>query len=176
MKTAKDLIIEAFIELLAVNKFEDLYVKDIARQANVSRSTFYLHFIDKFQLMEEVRGQLNDQFLSFYTEPPKMKPVTLEICRHIFTFRSFYSREFSDAVAMHHLSNRLAFRLLDIFHDQDYAIFASSGTIGYLSSWVTGGFQVSPGEAAEKLMKIGFTNWTEMISADVHRENLSQTN
>lgn len=175
MKTAKEQIIEAFIQLLDKKKFEDLYVKDIVRQAEVSRSTFYLHFIDKFQLMAEVRKKLDDQFLSFYTEDTPVKPVPLEICRHIFTYRAFYSREFSDAVAIHHLSNRLSAQLLKVFHDQDYAIFASYGTIGYLSSWVTGGFQVSPGEAAEKLMKIGFTNWAQVITNDINITRLPKT-
>ena len=163
MKTAKDQIIEAFLQLLTNKTFEELYVKDIVQTANVSRSTFYLHFIDKYQLMEEVRNKLNNQFLSFYTEQSGSEAATAEICRHIFRHRSFYSREFSDAVAIHDLSNQLAAHLFRSYRDQDYAIFASYGTIGYLSSWVNAGFIVSPGEAAEKLMKIGFTNWSENI-------------
>ena len=165
MKTAKENIINAFLRLLAVKDIEGLSVKDIVHQAAVSRSTFYLHFTDKYELMEEVRRTLNDRFLSFYnTEQPWDRPVTVHICHHIFNYRVFYTREFSDADAIHKLSNRLAAHLLQTFHDQDYAIFASYGTIGYLSFWVRKGFKVSPGEAAEKLLKIGFTDWTENIS------------
>lgn len=164
MKTAKETIIDSFLQLLADQHFDNLSVKDIVQKAAVSRSTFYLHFTDKYQLMHELRTMLNDRFLSFYTDSHEPTTVTYRICRHIFTYRSFYSREFADAIAIHHLSDQLAIRLQEVFNDQDYAIFASYGTIGYLNSWVNGGFQSSPGEAAEKLMKIGSTDWTGSIS------------
>lgn len=166
MKPAKQQIIDAFLHLLIDKDFDELSVKDIVQQAAISRSTFYLHFADKYELMGEVRRMLNDRFLSFYTaEQTGIQPVTFQICRHIFDYRAFYIREFSDASAIHKLSNRLAAHLLQTYQDQDYAIFASYGTIGYLSFWVREGFQTSPGEAAEKLLKIGFTDWTENISA-----------
>ncbi|QHJ72156.1 TetR/AcrR family transcriptional regulator [Planococcus halotolerans] len=164
MKSAKETIIESLLQLLANRNFDAVSVKDIVQQAEISRSTFYLHFTDKYQLMDEVRKSLNDQFLRFYTETSAVSPVTYQICQHIFFYRSFYSHEFSNAVAIHHLSNELAVRLHEVFNDQDYAIFASYGTIGYLCAWVEDDFRSSPGEAAEKLMKIGFTDWTESIS------------
>ena len=169
MKTAKEQIIEAFLKLLINKNFEDLYVKDIVLEARISRSTFYLHYTDKFQLLEEVRKQLNGQFLKFYTGHSEALSVTDHICRHIFIYQSFYSREFSDAVAIHHLSDQLAVHMLHVYKDSDYAIFASYGTIGYLSAWVNNGFQGSTGEAAEKLMKIGFTNWAESIPLEADK-------
>lgn len=169
MATAKETMIEAFLNLLYGKSFEELTVKDIVLQAKVSRSTFYLHFMDKYELMEDVRKTLNDQFLSFYTDQMWPAPVTACICRHVFMYRSFYSREFSDANATYHLSNRLTICLFQAFQDQDYAIFASYGTIGYLSSWVREGFNSSPGEAAEKLMKIGATNWARILLPEVDR-------
>lgn len=164
MQTAREMIIESFLELLANQHFDEISVKDIVQKAEVSRSTFYLHFTDKYQLMTDVRTKLNNQFLVFYIESLQKTPVTYEICCHVFTYRSFYRQEFSTANAIQSLSNQLAVRLLEIFNDPDYAIFAGYGTIGYLSVWVKDDFLVSPGEAAEKLMKIGLTDWTENLS------------
>ncbi|MCM3611807.1 TetR/AcrR family transcriptional regulator [Planococcus sp. MERTA32b] len=164
MQTAKEMIIESFLKLLAKQHFDEISVKDIVQKAAVSRSTFYLHFTDKYQLMTEVRTTLNGQFLSFYTDSLQETTVTYAICRHVFIYRSFYRQEFSDANAIQNLSNQLAARLLEVFNDPDYAIFAGYGTIGYLSVWVKDDFLASPGEAAEKLMKIGFTDWTENLS------------
>lgn len=164
MQTAREMIIESFIELLEKQHFDEVSVKGIVQKAEVSRSTFYLHFTDKYHLMEELRKKLNDEFLEFYTDRTHAVPATYRICLHIFAYRSFYRREFSDAINIQNLSNQLTGRLLQVFKNRDYAIFASYGTIGYLSSWVKNDFELSPGEAAEKLMKIGTTDWTESIT------------
>lgn len=164
IKTAKQIIVEAFLQLLGQEDFERLSVKEIVVHAGVSRSTFYLHFEDKYHLLEEVRASLNNSFLLFYTEAGLSETSTVErLCQHIFRYRSFYSHEFADHAAAHDLADRLARRLAHVFDDEDYAIFASHGTIGFLSKWVREGFVTSPSEAAEKLLKIGFTDWTERI-------------
>lgn len=163
LKIGKETIIEAFLQLLHEKSFEELSVKEIIQKAGFSRSTFYLHFADKYELMEEVRRMLNGQFLSFYEMEFNSwgKPMTHHLCEHIFKFRSFYELEFADTNAIRKLSNKLAAHLIHVFNDEDYAIFASYGTIGYLTFWVKNGFIISPAEAAEKLLKIGFTNWTK---------------
>jgi AcrR family transcriptional regulator len=165
LSNAKETIIEAFLQLLNHKKFEDLSVKEIIQKAGFSRSTFYLNFVDKYELMDEVRGMLNSKLLSFYVMVFNQfdKPITYYLCEHIFKYRSFYEVEFSDANFIRKLSNDLAIHLQKAFHDTDYAIFSSYGTIGFLSFWVKDGFVMSPAEAAEKLLKIGVTNWTEVI-------------
>lgn len=72
-------------------------------------------------------------------------------------------------MAIHQLSDQLAAHMHQVYKDPDYAIFASYGTIGYLSAWVNSDFQKSPSEAAEKLMKIGFTNWTENLTFEENK-------
>ncbi|MGE7090553.1 TetR/AcrR family transcriptional regulator [Lysinibacillus sp. NPDC048646] len=177
MKTAKETIIEVFLKLLNEKNFEELTVKEIVQKARISRSTFYLHFADKYELMEEVRKTLNDRFLSFYQHGQSNweKPIPLHLCEHIIKYRSFYEMEFEDSNATRKLSNKLTVYLLQAFGDQDYAIFASYGTIGYLSFWVKDGFAISPAEAAEKLLKIGLTNWSKEVELEVFLNN-NETN
>ena len=167
LKTAKEVIVEAFLQLLHERSFKELSVKEIVHKAGVSRSTFYLHFTDTFELLEEVRKTLNNRFLSFYQldVSNQEKPITLYLCEHIFKYRSFYKVEFATADTIQKLSNKLAALLEQVFGDQDYAIFASYGTIGYLSFWVKDGFVISPAEAAEKLLKIGITNWSKALDS-----------
>ncbi len=104
-------------------------------------------------------------FLSFYQQRQLQweKPIPLHLCEHIIKYRSFYEVEFEDSNAMRKLSNKLTVHLMQVFGDQDYAIFASYGTNGYLSFWVKDGFTISPAEAAEKLLKIGLTNWSKEL-------------
>jgi AcrR family transcriptional regulator len=52
LKTQKA-IIGAFIQLLAEKEFEDITINEIADRADVSRGTVYLHYIDKFDLLDK---------------------------------------------------------------------------------------------------------------------------
>ncbi|MFC4713460.1 TetR/AcrR family transcriptional regulator [Planococcus dechangensis] len=159
MTSAKKTIMEAFLNMLSERNFEELSVKDIANFAGVSRSTFYLHFTDKFELMEELRHNLNGRLLQMYAEDSPAEAINLKVCRHIFSYRSFYRQEFSDANRIHELTSRLADQVQSVFGDEDMAVFAGWGTIGYLAAWVKGGFVMGPGEAADKLMKIISADW-----------------
>ena len=44
---------DAFVYLIAERGFEALSVTDITQQAEINRSTFYLHYRDKFDLLEQ---------------------------------------------------------------------------------------------------------------------------
>ncbi|MFP8783171.1 TetR/AcrR family transcriptional regulator [Planococcus plakortidis] len=171
MITAKQTITETFIHLLAEQDFEEVSVKDIVAYAGISRSTFYLHFTDKYELMDAVRSQLNGRLLQIYAEPSDAETINLKICRHVFRYRSFYRQEFSDAGRIHELTSRFACQLDHVFGDEDLAVFAGWGTIGYLVSWVKGGFMMSPQEASDKLMKIVFADWTANLAETRERSS-----
>ncbi|QQO10975.1 TetR/AcrR family transcriptional regulator [Breznakiella homolactica] len=53
---------QALVNLLEENSFQKITVNDICREALVSRSTFYVHFYDKYKLLryclDEIRKQL----------------------------------------------------------------------------------------------------------------------
>jgi AcrR family transcriptional regulator len=54
VKRTRKLIVEAFISLMAEKSFHAISVQDIAERATVNRATFYLHFEDKYALMDWV--------------------------------------------------------------------------------------------------------------------------
>ncbi|NQX45814.1 TetR/AcrR family transcriptional regulator [Paenibacillus tritici] len=49
----RDAIFKAFISLMAEKNFEQITVNEIAERANVSRGTIYLHFVDKYDLLNQ---------------------------------------------------------------------------------------------------------------------------
>ena len=51
LRTRK-LIMDSFIDLSWKKEFKDITVKDITTKAMINRSTFYYHFIDKYDLLE----------------------------------------------------------------------------------------------------------------------------
>lgn len=55
--TKKD-IRKTFIDLLNTKGFENLTVSDIARGSKINRGTFYLHYVDKYDLMEKLEMEV----------------------------------------------------------------------------------------------------------------------
>jgi AcrR family transcriptional regulator len=60
-KRTRQLLAEAFRDLMGVQEFGSITVQDIARKATVNRATFYAHFDDKFALLDWI---IRDQFRS----------------------------------------------------------------------------------------------------------------
>ena len=61
---SKKALMRAMRSLLRKRSFQKITVNDLCREAKVSRSTFYVHFEDKYELMcfmlEEFRKQMED--------------------------------------------------------------------------------------------------------------------
>ena len=53
---------QALLSLMGEKSFDIITVKDIVYRSNHSRSTFYLHYRDKYQLLEEIESELISGF------------------------------------------------------------------------------------------------------------------
>lgn len=54
----KDKIRQAFWELYKIHKIEKITVKDIAEGCQIHRATFYLHYSDVYEILEEIEEKL----------------------------------------------------------------------------------------------------------------------
>ena len=54
----RQFIMEAFTKLLEKEPFDKISINEIADLANINRSTFYLHFVDKYALLDEYIDEL----------------------------------------------------------------------------------------------------------------------
>lgn len=52
VKRTRQLIIDAFLNLISKKDFKDITVKDITSEATINRATFYAHFQDKYELFD----------------------------------------------------------------------------------------------------------------------------
>ncbi|PGL71026.1 TetR/AcrR family transcriptional regulator [Bacillus sp. AFS055030] len=50
----RQLIIDAFNQLISTKNFDQISVKDITAVATINRATFYTHFVDKYVLLDVV--------------------------------------------------------------------------------------------------------------------------
>lgn len=57
---------EALMSLLEKKDFEYITVKEICKAAEVNRSTFYLHYENTYDLLEESIAYMQNRFLSYF--------------------------------------------------------------------------------------------------------------
>ena len=72
--TTKSDLKGALTRLLEKKDFEAISVSDIAREAGVNRGTFYLHYVDKFDMMDQLIDEILQNILTLLKEgQPKNK-------------------------------------------------------------------------------------------------------
>ena len=81
--TTKSDIKEAFIQLLATRNLEDITISQLTKKAGVNRSTFYLHYLDKQDFLEQ------------------LKEETITTVRMILRKETFYPKEALEAILSH---------------------------------------------------------------------------
>ncbi|THF79582.1 TetR family transcriptional regulator [Cohnella fermenti] len=168
--SARWLITEAFSALLAAHPFDKISVHAIVRKAGISRSTFYLHFQDKYDLMEQVTQEIAGELLRLYEghaggdekqlallleHGDKLAiPGTIAICEHFRAHAGFYRNRFRDPGFLSWLTDELRLRFLRIYGDDARATFAAGGTMGFYGRWLAEGMPGSTLEVAQQLVSI----------------------
>jgi AcrR family transcriptional regulator len=90
------LLWEALMALLSERPFEEITVRQICERAMVHRSTFYMHYADKYALLEQGMRHMYDTFLAEVNEPPSAfsvenpPPYFVHLFEHVAEHRQFY--------------------------------------------------------------------------------------
>jgi AcrR family transcriptional regulator len=94
VKRTRHLLQQAFWELMHEKGFSAISIQDIAERATLNRATFYIHFDDKYQLLDSI---VQEQFHQMVTKDlplaPKWEESTLRILiRAVLEFfRAFHT-------------------------------------------------------------------------------------
>ncbi|WP_392449841.1 TetR/AcrR family transcriptional regulator [Staphylococcus massiliensis] len=73
-RKSKQAIEKAFLELLRTNTIESISIQQISKLADINRGTFYLHYVDKYDLLES----LEDRYMSELKERVGVPNATLK--------------------------------------------------------------------------------------------------
>ena len=63
VRRTRAMILAGFIQLMQQKPVKDISVRELADLVDINRSTFYLHYTDIYDLLEQTENGLMDQFL-----------------------------------------------------------------------------------------------------------------
>ncbi len=97
VRRTRKMLQQAFIELTIEKGFAALTVRDIAARAMVNRATFYHHYLDKYDLLEQYMNEIYE-LLEDQAEPAGQyasrsrqgSSGPLDLLKHIQRFADFY--------------------------------------------------------------------------------------
>lgn len=94
----RQLIREAFRDLLRCKGFDAITIKDIAQRATINRATFYAHYEDKYALLEKITEQAFQEMIP--EQVVKAQEFTDEICTELILLTHNYIVDFYQVCRM----------------------------------------------------------------------------
>ncbi|GFN32930.1 TetR/AcrR family transcriptional regulator [Paenibacillus xylaniclasticus] len=174
------LIQQSFIQLLEGKSFESITVGDIARTAQINRGTFYLHYLDKFDLLDQMEQQLFsdlgnhiDQLQSRYLSKHTFETDQEQLADALFSFIKMNAPILKIFLSDHgragfHIRFRNAFsekvRFNLEYHESFYAdlkvpmdyflSFITSAFLGLIEQWIHNNLDKTPQEMTALYLEI----------------------
>lgn len=172
---------ESLIYLLEKKDIKYITVKEICNKAGVNRSTFYLHYENINDLVEETMNYVNKKFIDYFNENTKefvnkikessledLKLVEKEYLTPYLTFindnKSLFKASFSNPIGMNafdrynNLKKHIIIPILEKFNivekEQDYIIaFYINGIIAIIKEWIKTGCKDSISDIENIIIK-----------------------
>lgn len=160
---SRKLIQSTFLTMLIKDGFDDITVKKITEQADISRKTFYLHYLDKYDLLDTIVNQnLNE--LEEICEQKKDKGFiegTVIWFNYFDQHKDFFSALFANKSTVSFRNQLLDFMIdqlrkkintLDSKKDPELLIrFLSMAVLGIIESFVLDELHSSTDEIAKQV-------------------------
>ena len=179
--STKEDIKEALIQLLSEERFDNISISKLCKRAGINRGTFYLHYEDKYQMVESLKSDIISQLYSyslfeeegeyskrfmiakFHILRANERLINALTRSHYIDFRGAI-REFITSIILSEKQEAATQRFLEEnFHiPQKYAleIFLSS-VEGIISLWIAGGAQEEPEEITDIILSTyNYEHWS----------------
>ena len=170
IKRTKMLLQNALVDLMLEKAVGKISVKELTQKADVNRSTFYLHYLDIYDMLEQMENEFVETiqgfFHDFFTPLPTSMPLTLfvNISEWLEQDKEYYVKLLRGS-ASGYIFEELESRSRDEFLTLLYLIFLDeesldlrtrvnftvSGTVGVLRMWVMEGGNISLVELSETI-------------------------
>lgn len=163
----KEYYAEALENLLQIKSFDKIHVKDLCEYCNTTRTTFYYHFHDKYDLVSWI---FNKDYSAVFLVPgaDMSKNTAANLLERMYEKRAFYKKVFSDH-SQNSIRNYLhnfniengkrvvtfAYNINSLSDEQMYLIsHFSYGSIQMIMDWLLEKYKMSAEEVTKLQYKI----------------------
>ncbi len=185
VRMTKQMIKDAYLELVKKHPNKRLSVTDICKVADVNRSTFYMHYEDVNQLLSEIESDILDRI----PNPVDMPDLSsyndrflglLEDCfnyirenKKLFSILSTkldngsFNKRLIDTVLKNYRQQNL---LSGTPFDKYIYIYCINGVMGLLREWLDEDFPINARQMAEIAYKMSIQATTELVDAEIPQQ------
>lgn len=153
-RQSQEKIEKAFIELLQTHEIKDITVSDLIKMTELNRSTFYANYLDIFDLADQTRKKLENEFSDLFEEYDYFHEHTgaEKMFAHIKDNQIFYKTYFKLCYEDKHLISKYDPKRAEKEHIETnikYHIeFFRNGLNAIIKLWLAGGCKETPKEMA----------------------------
>ena len=163
-KETKDKISKVFINLLQTKEINEITVTDICKLAKINRSTFYVNYLDIYDLAEKIGQELEQEVAFLYQEEKNNQNNSndfLKLFKHIKDNQIFYKTYFKLNMDQNFIIKEYDYNLSKELYDDKYIDyhmeFFKAGLNAIIKKWLNGGCMESP-EEIENILKSEYQN------------------
>ncbi len=156
VRITKMMIRDAFLHLLRQKPLNKITVRELCEQAQINRGTFYTHYMDVYDLMEQTTNELLAEFrtaLSALSEHANTLKSNYDICKAVFTILKNNQQlcvillsDYSNKYIIDKFNEMGKKLFLDVYTSlfpkasqqklENYYLFISGGCIALLRNWL----------------------------------------
>ena len=160
-KESIEKIEKAFIELLQRKEISEINVTDLVKKAKINRSTFYVNYIDIYDLADKLKEKMFNDVLELYKEESIKKEHSydyLKLFKHIKENQIYYKTLFKlnfDFMAYYdyHSEEKQALKYYGTSTNMDYHIeFFKAGISAIIKKWLLNDCKETP-EVINEIIK-----------------------
>ncbi len=151
----------ALIELMQKKSFNEITIKEICEQADLNRTTFYLHYTDQFALLSDVENEVYQKTLETLKDvkpaadaPGMIETFLLYIKSNASLFRILFFDAGSEDFRSRFIRNMLDSLRVNIplscaAAEEPYILcFLMQGSVHMIMEWIKRGFDMEPKKLA----------------------------
>ncbi len=152
-KETRNKISKVFINLLQNKEINEITVTDICKLAKINRSTFYVNYLDIYDLADKIGKDLEQEVFSLYQEEREANHNSnnfLKLFKHIKDNQLFYKTYFKLNMDKNLITQEYDYHLSkELYNDKyiDYHMeFFRAGLNAIIKKWLDNGCKESPEE------------------------------
>ncbi|MBU8589631.1 TetR/AcrR family transcriptional regulator [Priestia megaterium] len=162
----QEAIKKAFLELMSEKSFDSITIQNIADRANINRATMYLHYLDKFDLLDKIMEEHIENMSDFCESEADLNWIdsTIHCMEYLESNYLFFSTMLASEGARYFRNRFLQHNIEEFKKDVDITKgknlgqnedivveFVANAYVGVVEWWLKNEMPYSPKEMAENV-------------------------